>query len=66
MSNNPRNNTSGKDNNDPKMPRFNMNWLYILIITVLSIAFITGGGNSFGLAAGGATQTDATYTKFKQ
>ena len=27
----------GKGNNQPKMPKFNMNWIYILIIISLAI-----------------------------
>ncbi len=50
------------NNNEPKMPRFNMNWLYGLIIIALAVMFLTGGGNSL---AGGMHQ-EATYTKFKQ
>lgn len=30
----------------PKMPRFNMNWLYIIVAVVLAIMLFSGGGNS--------------------
>lgn len=44
------------------MPRFNMNWIYGLIILSLGLLFFTGGGN---MIAGSAKQ-EATYTKFKE
>ena len=58
--NNPLNN---KDKNEPKMPRFNMNWLYLVVALTLGIIIFSGGGNM--LAGDGASQ-EATYTKFKQ
>ena len=59
--NNPNGN---KDNgNQPKMPKFNMNWIYGIIIATLAILFVTGGGDS--LASGATAQQKATYTKFK-
>lgn len=30
------------DNNQPKMPKFNMNWIYTVILVSLGILFITG------------------------
>ena len=53
------------DNNQPKMPRFNMNWIYLLVIVTLGILFFTGGGNSIAEGAGAGTKKEATYTKFK-
>ena len=44
------------------MPRFNMNWIYGLIILSLGLLFFTGGGT---MMAGSAKQ-EATYTKFKE
>ena len=44
------------------MPRFNMNWIYGLVLLSLAFFFITGGGN---MVAGDAKQ-EATYTKFKE
>ena len=43
------NNKKG-NNQDPKMPRFNMNWIYTLVIIALAILFFTGGGDA--LASG--------------
>ena len=57
---NNKNNPGGPQ--PPKMPKFNMNWLYILIIVGLMVAYLSGGTNSLG---GSATQ-EATYTQFKQ
>ena len=56
------NNNPGGDK-QPKMPKFNMNWLYTVIILFLAILFFTDGGTSF---LGGVTpDQEATYTKFK-
>ena len=50
---NTNNNPSG-DNNQPKMPKFNMNWIYTIIIVMLALLFFTDGGKGFfdGGAAG--------------
>ena len=56
------NNNPGGDK-QPKMPKFNMNWFYTVIILLLAILFFTDGGTSF---LGGVTpDQEATYTKFK-
>ncbi len=52
-----------QNDKQPKMPRFNMNWIYTLVIIALAILFFTGGGNAL---ATGAVQEKTTYTKFKQ
>lgn len=59
------NNLNPNNDNQPKMPKFNMNWIYAIIITTLAILFITGGGDSLASGAAGAQQ-EATYTKFQQ
>ncbi len=46
----------------PKMPRFNMNWLYTIILVALIALFFSGGGEALG---GNATR-EATYTEFRQ
>ncbi len=51
------------DNNQPKMPRFNMNWIYGLIIVTLAMLFVTGGGNAIGGSSG--VSKKAKYTEFK-
>ncbi len=58
------NNNHFKNNeNQPKMPRFNMNWFYGIAIIIALFLFYMGGADS--LAGGGSSQI-ATYTKFKQ
>ena len=52
------------NNNEPKMPKFNMNWLYILVIIATAILLFTNTGNNL-LSSSGASQ-EATYTKFKE
>src|SRR3712207_4165462 len=47
----------------PKMPRFNMNWIYIIIAISLAVLFFTGGGES--LAQGSGSSKEARYTEFK-
>ena len=46
----------------PKMPKFNMNWIYTLVIIALAILFFTGGGDAL---ASGSTADKTSYTKFK-
>lgn len=50
-----------ENKNKPSMPKFNMNWIYMLIIVGLVVAFFTGQGNS----KGGISQ-ESTYTEFKR
>lgn len=52
-----------RHNNQPKMPRFNMNWIYIIVLIGLAVLFFTGGGDSLAQAAG--TSKDAKYSDFK-
>lgn len=46
-----------KDNNKMKMPKFNMNWIYGIIIIVLVYLFFTSNGSS--------TSKTVAYTKFE-
>lgn len=55
------NNKYDQNDKQPKMPKFNINWLYAVIIFTLAILFITGGGD---MMAGSVTEK-ATYTQFK-
>lgn len=59
------NNRQNSQNNDnqPKMPRFNMNWLYIIVAVVLAILLFSGGGES--IARGAGASQDANYSDFK-
>ena len=49
--------------NQPKMPRFNMNWFYTIIIVVLAVLFFSDGGEA--IIGGPTANQTATYTKFK-
>ena len=51
---------------DPKMPKFNMGWLYMLILVGLIYVFMTDAGNSLTNSAVGGVRQEATYTKFKE
>ena len=52
------------DNNQPKMPKFNMGWIYAVVLITLCVFFFSGGGDALVVDAS-ASQT-ATYTKVKQ
>ena len=56
------NNLNNPSGQPPKMPKFNMNWLYIIILFGLMVLFMTGGGD----ALGGSAAKKATYTEFKE
>ena len=49
--------------NQPKMPRFNMNWIYTIILVVLLVALFSDGGSA--IMGGPSASQEATYTKFK-
>ena len=55
--------TPQNNDNQPKMPRFNMNWLYIIVAVVLAILLFSGGGDSIAKSAGGSQE--ANYSDFK-
>ncbi len=48
-------------NKNTKMPRFNLPWIYVIIVVVLGYLFMTSDGG--GLS--GAYSKSATYTEFK-
>ena len=50
-------------NNQPKMPRFNILWVYTIVVVVLAVLFFSDGGDS--ILGGPAANQQATYTKFK-
>ena len=58
-----KNNQPNKDNNQPKMPKFNLNWIYGLIIVGLTIFFLTGTGNKLG---SGSASKETSMANFKQ
>ena len=54
-----------KDKNKPNMPKFNMNWIYVIIIMTLGILFFTGGGQTGSGSSGGGISKEANYSYFK-
>ena len=58
-----KNNNPGQNENQPKMPRFNMNWIYGLILFSLILMFFTTSGN--GMSSADGISKKVTYTKFK-
>ena len=58
------NNNQQNDNNQPKMPKFNMGWIYAIVLITLCVFFFSGGGDA--LAGDASASQTATYTKFKQ
>ncbi len=55
------NNNNGNNNGQPKMnmPKFNMNWIYFIVIAILIGLYMTGGTDS------GKTKKQVPYSKFK-
>lgn len=53
---------NNQNNNNPKMnmPKFNMNWLYFIVLALLAILFITGGGGKSSVSV------TTSYSEFKQ
>lgn len=49
------------NNQQPKMPRFNMNWFYGVIILVLMVMFFSDGGSILGQTSA----TKVSYSNFK-
>ena len=56
MSNLNNNNDKGPD---MKMPKFNMNWIYLLMMVVLGVLYFTSGNSN------SSVKTEASYTQFK-
>ena len=50
-------------NNQPKMPRFNMNWIYLMVIAAL--AFFYFSGEQGNLMQPQQQQRETSYTEFK-
>ena len=51
-----------QNDQQPKMPKFNMNWLYIIVAVVLAIMLFSGGGGSI---VKGSSSQEANYSDFK-
>ena len=56
------NNNNGNNNGQPKMnmPKFNMNWIYFIVIAILIGLYMTGGTDSTN------TKKQVSYSKFKE
>lgn len=54
---------NNNNDNQPKMPKFNMNWIYALVAITLGILILTNGGN---LLSAPNTSKKADYTEFQQ
>ena len=57
------NNRNQLGDNQPKMPKFNMNWIYTIVIVLLAVLIFSDGGDM--LLGGPSAAQNATYTKFK-
>lgn len=44
----------------PKMPRFNITWIYILVLVTLGAIYFMGGESTAG-----SVSKDASYSQFK-
>ena len=57
-----QNKNRNQNDKQPKMPRFNMNWIYIICLVGLVALFLSGGGDMLG----GSASKETGYTEFKQ
>ena len=57
------NNRNQLGDNQPKMPKFNMSWIYTIVIVLLAVLIFSDGGDM--LLGGPSATQNATYTKFK-
>lgn len=57
------NNRNQLGDNQPKMPKFNMNRIYTIVIVLLAVLIFSDGGDM--LLGGPSATQNATYTKFK-
>ena len=51
-------------NNQPKMPKFNMSWIYLLAIAALAYFYLSNGANGTNQQTGNKSK-EATYSEFK-
>ena len=54
-----------QNNNQPKMPKFNMSWIYLLAIAALAFFYFSNGGNGTDQQTGSKSK-EATYTQFQE
>ena len=50
-------------NNKPNMPKFNMNWIYLIVIAALAFFYFSGETN--GIQQPRSSQKEASYDEFK-
>ncbi|GAB6960186.1 ATP-dependent zinc metalloprotease FtsH [Prevotella aurantiaca JCM 15754] len=51
-------------NDKPKMPKFNMNWLYVMVLIIVVLFFSTKGMDSIFPAGEGATKDYTTFVNY--
>lgn len=56
-------NTQNNNENMPKMPKFNMNWIYALVLISLAVVFFTGG-NRFTSSSASVTKDYTTFVDY--
>ena len=55
-----------KNNNQPKMPKFNMSWIYLLVIAALAFFYFSGNTNGVAQQPGnGSSSKESTYSQFQ-
>ena len=54
---------ANNNNNEPKMPKFNMNWIYLMVIAALAIFYFSGEQGN--LLQPQTQQRETSYTEFK-
>ena len=52
-----------QQNNQPKMPKFNMNWIYLIVIAALAFFYFSGESN--GIQQPRSSTKEASYDEFK-
>ena len=59
------NNMQNQDNNQqPKMPKFNMNWIYIFVIIALALIFFSGGTKGLGNTSANVEKDYTTFVNY--
>ena len=59
------NNMQNQDNNQqPKMPKFNMNWIYIFVIIALVLIFFSGGTKGLGNTSANVEKDYTTFVNY--
>ena len=53
-----------QNNQQPKMPKFNMNWVYLIVIAALAFFYLTNGSSEIQKQKEASTG-QASYSEFK-